>query len=88
MCKCLRTCNLLVGRIGSALIYILQIYELIQFITRQGGNPVFDSKMSGLIKDRECAFYAIPNNLTSKINVEKAGMGPLLRVPYPMAKGM
>ena len=28
--------------------------------------------------------YAIPNSSTSNIKVEKAGMGPLGLVPYPM----
>lgn len=28
--------------------------------------------------------YAIPSNSTSNINVEKAGMGPEVRFPYPI----
>ena len=31
---------------------------------------------------------AMPNNFTSNISVEKAGIGPLARVPYPTVYGM
>ena len=43
----------------------------------------YEDRMTGCITDNR-RHYAMPSSSTSNINVEKAGIGPLVRLPYPI----